>query len=190
VNLISSAQLNEIMDQINELIHCNGSVIADQQGLIIASSKNQEIDENILALKAICDRKDLKLDDNSLFVLSKVSENASLALCVNKYQDKKDLMRSLSIISHKLAKVFSNNFNITKDLFELIKISNPTPEFVYTRPCARTKCNSMMEVRIQFGQHLKNRQYYMKEEHFCPTCGYRKKNNFRITKKMLSLLTS
>ncbi|MHA1310700.1 MAG: hypothetical protein ACTSWR_09365 [Candidatus Helarchaeota archaeon] len=190
MNLVDSRQLNNIMEQINEIVNCKGSVITDHQGLVIASKNKAEIDENILALSAICNRKDLKIDENSVCLQSKISSDASLAICISKNYDKRELFRSLNVISHKLADVFSGDFNISRDLFDLIKISNPTPEFVYNRPCKRSKCNAEMEVRIQFGQHLANRQYYIKEEHFCPTCGYRKKDTYRITKKMLSIFTT
>ncbi|MBD3227742.1 MAG: hypothetical protein GF329_06100 [Candidatus Lokiarchaeota archaeon] len=190
MNLVDSNQLNEIISQINELVSCKGSVITDQQGLVIASDNDSEIDENVLALSAVCDRKNLNQDKNSVCVHSKISNDASLALCLPKHYNKKELMRSLSIFSHKLADIFSGNFNISRDFFQLLKISNPTPEFMYNRPCARSDCESQMEVTIQFGQHTANRQYYMREEHFCPTCGYRKKDKFRITKKLLSILTT
>ena len=190
MNLVNSSQLNQIMTQINEMVNCKGSVIADQQGLVIAANNCNEIDENMLALAAVCNRKDINSDIDSAYINSKISNDASLALCLPKNHNKKELMRSLSIISHKLADVFSNDFNISRDIFQLIKVSNPTPEFVYNRPCTISSCNAEMEVRVQFGQHTANRQYFLKEVHFCPTCGYRKKDNFRITKKMMSIYTT
>jgi hypothetical protein len=190
MKLVDSNQLNQIMTQINDLVSCKGSVIADQQGLVIASDSNADIDENVLALTAICNRKDLNQDENSVCVHSRISNDASLALCLPKHYDKKELMRSLSIFSHKLAGIFSGDFNVSRDFFQLLKISNPTPEFKYNRPCARSNCENQMEVTIQFGQHTANRQFYMREEHFCPTCGYRKKDKLRITKKLLTILTT
>ncbi|MHA1270092.1 MAG: hypothetical protein ACTSPY_09930 [Candidatus Helarchaeota archaeon] len=190
MNLIDSRELNNIMEQINEMVNCKGSVIADHQGLVIAANGNSEIDENLLALNTISNRKDLKTDQNSILVKSKISTDASLAICLSKNYNKRELLRVLNVVSHRLSGIFSGDFNLSQDLFKLIKISNPTPEFVYNRPCIRTRCNGKMEVRIQFGQHLANRQYYIKEEHFCSTCGYRKKSNYRITKKMLSIIST
>ena len=189
MNLVNSRQLNNVMAYISDIIKCKGSVIADQQGLVIASDQSDEIDENLLALKTICNRKDINIDDNSIFIHSKISNDASIGLCMPKNYDKKDLLRRLSVISHKLAELFSDNVKVSGDIFQLLKISNPTPKFVYNRPCARSQCDGEMEVSIQFGQHTANRQYYINEEHFCPKCGYRKKDNYRVSKKMLSIFT-